>query len=115
MTSASRSSKILTLQRNKKRPQKGTKDTKVFLNFVPFCGWFHLLLLEITLGVLFVFETDVIDEFRVDDDDLIHGYGPRFRVHLGVIDGDLNFHLSEGRAAKTLSDSGGVAHGAAVA
>lgn len=50
--------------------------------------------------VLLVFETDVIQQLRIEHDHLVECDRPRLRVHLWIIDRDVNLQASEIHAAE---------------
>lgn len=59
-----------------------------------------LTLPEQSRDVLFVFQANVVHQFRVEDDGVIQLDGPRRRVRFEIIDCNFNFQLSEIHAAE---------------
>src|SRR5688572_31726574 len=53
---------------------------------------------------LLVFQADFVDQVCVQDDLLFQRNGPRLRVRLGIIDGDLHLEVSEVRPADLFSN-----------
>src|SRR5690242_5329539 len=55
-----------------------------------------------------------LDQFRVEHDPLVNRDGPRLGVGLGIVDGDLDFQMSEIRTPETLDDPAGLGQRAAL-
>src|SRR5260221_560586 len=59
---------------------------------------------------LLVLEADLVDQFGVDPEFLIHLDGPRARVRLAIVDRDLDFERAETRPSNPLGHLRGIRH-----
>src|SRR5215471_13640130 len=62
------------------------------------------------LEELFVFKADFVDKLCVDNNALLQRDGPGLGVGFGIIDGDLDFEVSEVRAANLFPHFGRFGH-----